>query len=119
MKDSSRARVAAVVAAAANAKRISSIYDYLASSYRSISAEVDTGRISGYDYSTSSHFSGGGGGQLGFFDYETSAHVQLTLEDKRFSGYDYHTGQHFSGTVNGHSVSLYDYQTGQYYNYSA
>jgi hypothetical protein len=118
MKDSTRARVAAAVAAAAKGKKVSSVYDYSAGQHRNASAELRNGNVKGYDYSTSSHFSGGSR-DLNFYDYETSAHVQLKLDGEKFKGYDYHTGAHFSGTVRGRSISLYDYETGQHYNFSA
>lgn len=117
MKQSSRVRVAAVVGAAASGKRVSSVYDYSIGTHRSISADVSGGRVTGYDYSTSSHFSGSGS-DLGFYDYEFSAHVQLRVDENQFSGYDYNTSSHFSGTVNGGSIALYDYETSRYYNYS-
>lgn len=119
MKDSTRARVASVVAAASKERRVSSIYDYALSGYRNASADVRNGRVNGYDYGTSSHFTGGGqNGKLDFYDYETSSHVQLKLEGDKFSGYDYLTGHHFSGSVRSGSISIYDYGTSQYHNYS-
>lgn len=117
MKDSTRARVAAVVAAAFRKTSVSSVYDYQAGRHRFTSANASSGRVSGYDHDTSSHFSGGSS-DLDFYDYETSSHVQLRLEENRFSGYDYHTGAHFQGTISGNSITLYDYQTGQHYNFS-
>ena len=119
MKDTTRARVAAVVAAAKRNRKISSVFDYGAGSYRNASAEVRSGKVTGYDYGTSSHFSGGSSGKLDFFDYETSSHVQLKIDGEKFSGFDYHTGSHFSGDMHGNSISVYDYGTGQYHNYDA
>lgn len=118
MKDSTRARVAVIVGAVSKGKSISSIYDYSSGGHRNISVSIKGGKVSGYDYTTSSHFSGGGSGNLNFFDYETSKHVQLKINGNNFDGYDYHSGNHFSGTVNSGSVSLYDYETAQHYNYS-
>jgi hypothetical protein len=118
MKEPTRARVAAVVGATIKKKKVSSVYDYSQGGHRSASAKVTDGKVSGYDYDTSSHFSGGGGGKLDFYDYDTSAHVQLKLNGNKFKGYCYHTGSHFSGTVKGSSISLYDYETGQHYNFS-
>ena len=119
MKHEARARVAAIVAAVNKGSSISSVYDYAKSVHRKTSADVRSGQITGYDYDTSSHFSGGGSNSLDFYDYETSTHIQLKLNGNQFSGYDYHTSQHFSGTVNGNSISLYDYQTSQHYNFGA
>lgn len=119
MKESARARVAAIVRAAASGKAVSSVYDYLSSRHRTTSVTVSNGGVSGYDHDTSSHFSGsGGGGNLNFYDYETSNHVALKMNGSHFSGYDYHSGKHFSGSINGNAVSLYDYETGQHYNYN-
>lgn len=96
------------------------MYDYSAGKHRNTNVSVRNGNVSGYDYSTRSHFSGdGSNGNLNFYDYETRSHVQLKLDGNRFSGYDYHTGRHFSGTVNRGSISLYDYDGGGYHSYSA
>lgn len=121
MKNGTRARVAAVVAAAAQRNRVSSIFDYSSSSYRLATVSIDSGRVSGFDYSSSSHFSGSNASNdaFDFFDYETSSHVSLKVEGSSFSGFDYHTSSHFSGRVNGRSVSLYDYGTSSYYNFAA
>ena len=119
MKDTTRARVAAVVAAASRNRKVSSVFDYGAGSYRNASAEVRSGRVTGFDYGTSSHFTGSGSGKLDFFDYETSSHVQLKTDGDKFSGFDYHTGSHFSGTVRGNAIVVYDYGTGQHHNYGA
>ncbi len=59
MEDSTRARVAVIVGAAFNNKKVSSLYDYNMSGHKNISVEVKNGKVSEYDYNTSSHFSGG------------------------------------------------------------
>lgn len=117
MKDPTRARVAAVVGAAAMKRNVSSVYDYSSGNHRNTSAKVENGRVSGYDYNTSTHFSGGGS-NLDFYDYDTSAHVQLKMNGNQFNGFDYYTNSHFSGSVNGSSISLYDHETGQHYTFS-
>lgn len=119
MKESTRARVAATIAAAAKGRSVSSVYDYGTGRHRNASVRVEGGSVRGYDYSTGSHFSGGSAGNLDFYDYETSSHIQLKLDGDRFSGYDYHSQHHFSGTVRGSSISLYDYGTGRHYSFSA
>jgi hypothetical protein len=93
MKESTRARVAAVVGAATKGKVVTAVYDYAAAEYRNASVDVSRGRINGFDYSTSTCFSGGGEGTLDFYDYETSKDVQLKLEGSQFTGYDYHSGR--------------------------
>ena len=118
MKDSTRARVAAAVSAAFKQKKVSTVFDYQSGKHRRTSADASNGKVTGFDYDSSTHFSGGGSGKLDFFDYDNSSHVQLKLDGKKFSGFDYHTNSHFSGTVSGSSISLYDYETGRYYNYS-
>ena len=118
IKESTRTRVAAVVGAAVAGKTVSSVYDYSASGHKNVSADVSGGRVTGYDYSTSTHFSGSGSTFLDFYDYETSKHVQLRLDGNKFSGYDYHSNRHFSCTVSGNSLSLYDYETSQRHTYS-
>ena len=79
---------------------------------------ADRFQVSGYDYTTSSHFSGGDSGNLDYYDYETSKHVQQKMNGNNFDVYDYHSVKHFSGTVNSGSVSLYDYETAQHFNYN-
>ena len=70
MKESTRARVAAIVGAASSGRAISSVYDYSFGGYKTMTVSVNNGQVSGYDYGTSSHFSGGGGGgNLDFYDY--------------------------------------------------
>jgi len=118
MRDGTRARVAATVAAATLKKSVGSVYDYDASTHRIMSVDIRNGQVNGFDHGTSTHFSGGGGGSLDFFDYEHSQHVQLALNGTSFSGFDYHTGQHFSGNVNGSSVTIFDHETGSHHSYS-
>lgn len=118
MLESTRAKVAAAAGAAHKTESVSSVYDFSAGSYKNISVKVNNGKLDGYDYETSIHFSGGGNGKLDFYDYETFSHVLLKLENGKFSGYDYHTSRHFSGTINNNSISLYDYETGQHYCFS-
>ena len=119
MKDSTRARVAAIVGAASSDQNVSSVYDHAAGRRRRTSVYIGNGRVSGYDCLTSSYFSGGSGGSgdLDFFDFETAKHVQLKITGNSFDGYDYHSGKHFSGTVCCGSVSLYDYETEHHYSF--
>jgi hypothetical protein len=120
VKDSTRARIAATVGAAAREEKVGGVYDYAGGGHHNASVKVSDGGVSGFDYSTSSHFSGSNGpvGKLDFFDYENSAHVQLRINGRSFKGFDYHTSSHFTGSVNGRSISLYDYGTGRHYSYS-
>jgi hypothetical protein len=118
MKESMRARVAAVVGAAFKGNPVSSVYDCSDGSHRKTTASIDNGQIYGYDYATSSRFLGfESSGNLNFYDYETLNHVRLKLDGSSFSGYDNHTGKHFSGTITGGAVSLYDYETARPYNF--
>ncbi|WP_143331141.1 hypothetical protein [Burkholderia aenigmatica] len=118
MKDSTRARVAAVVGAAALDKKVSSVYDYGSGKFRTVSVHKrDDGGVSGYDFETSTHFSGGSADSLNFYDYQNARHVNLKLDGGKFSGYDYDSGFHFSGTVKSQSISIYDYETGRFHNY--
>lgn len=119
MKDATRARVAAVFAAAALKRAITAVYDYSISGYRSISAELGSNGVEGYDHSAHSHFSGTARDSLGFYDHRNSKHVDLRLEGSTFEGYDYDTQKHFSGTIDEGSISIYDHETRKYYNYSA
>ena len=119
MRDSTRARVAAIVGAASKDQNISTVYDHASGRHRSTSVYIRNGRVSGYDYLTSSYFSGGSGGSgnLDFFDFETARQVQLKMNGNNFDGYDCHSGEHFSGTVHRGSVSLYDYETEHNYSF--
>ena len=120
MKDSLRARVAAVVGAAATKRNVDSVFNYAVSKYQNTAVQINGLSINGFDYTTNTHFSGTGNksGGLDFYDYETSSHVQLTLNNQQFEGYDYHTSSHYSGSINGNSISIYDYETQQNYNFS-
>jgi len=117
MKVTTRARVAAAVGAATSGRNVSAVYDYSVGRHHNISAAVSQGRVTGYDYTTASHFSGSGS-SLDFFDYHNSKHVQLKRRGAHFEGYDYDSCAHFSGTVSGNAISLYDYETNRHYNYS-
>ncbi|WP_155629302.1 hypothetical protein [Burkholderia territorii] len=118
MKDSTRARVAAIVGAAAFNKKVSSVYDFGSGKFRTVSAQKrDGGGVSGYDFETSTHFSGGSSDSLNFYDYQHGRHVNLKLTEGKFSGYDYESGCHFSGTAKSNSVSIYDNELGKFYNY--
>ncbi len=119
MRDSTRARVAAIVGAASRDQNVSSVYEYASGRHRSTSVYIGNGRVSGYDHGTSSYFFGGSGGSgnLEFFDFETAKHVQLKMDGNNFDGYDHHSGKHFSGTVQGGSLSLYDHETGHHYSF--
>jgi len=125
------ARVAAVVGSAAAQKRVSAVFDYSAQKQPNVSADVRTGDLSGYDYSTSSLFSGAVSsrnnsrfnnsdfsGSFEIYDYQKSARISLTLEINTFAGFDYSTQSHFCGSVNGSAISIYDYSTGQYHDFS-
>ncbi|MDS0858455.1 hypothetical protein NUV25_12110 [Burkholderia pseudomultivorans] len=118
MKDTTRLRVAAAVGAAALRKNVTAVYDYSSGGYKSISASVGNGSLNGYDYTTSSYFTGSSRTSLDFYDYHNSKYVQLNLKNNSFDGYDYGSGKHFSGTVNGNLISLYDYETSKHYSYA-
>ena len=92
MKDTTRARVAAAVGAAVLRKNVTSVYDYSSGGYKSISASVGNGSLNGYDYTTSSYFTGSSGTSLDFYDYHSSKHVLLNLKNGSFDGYDYDSG---------------------------
>lgn len=117
MKDSTRVRVGAVV----TKRNISSVFDYNAGAHRMTSVKVTDARVTGFDHTSGTHFSGSSTSveKLDFFDYETSAHVQLSphrsiLHRIRLP----HTSSHYSGRLNGNSISIFDYQISKHYNYS-
>lgn len=121
MQESTRARVAAIIGAAARDKRVLSVYDYHAGRYKNTQVKISRGRIRGYDVNSGSHFMSNQGrpGKLDFYDAQTRSKIQLELSGNRFKGYDFHTGKYFHGSVNGHAIGLYDTETGRVYNYSA
>lgn len=116
MKDSTRARIVAAV----TKRNISSVFDCNAGAHRMTSVKVTDARVTGFDQTSGTHFSGSSTSieKLDFFDYETSAHVQLRLTEQSFTGFDYHTSSRYSRRVNGDSISIFDYQTSKHYNYS-
>ncbi len=119
MRDSTRARVAAIVGAASKDQNVSSVYEYASGRHRSTSVYIGNGRVSGYDHGTSSYFFGGSGGSgnLEFFDFETAKHVQLKMNGNNFYGYDHNSVKHFYGTIQAGSLSLYDHETGHHYSF--
>ena len=119
MSDSTRARVAAIVAAASRDQDVFFVYDHVSGVHRNTSVYLGNGRVSGYDHGTSSYFFGypGGSGNLDFFDLETTKHIRLKMTGNNFAGYDFHSGEHFSGTIDHSSVSLYDCDTGRHYSF--
>ncbi len=109
MKNSTKIRIAAAVGSVANERKVQSIFDISTKCYRSTSAAFENGKLQGYDFVTSSEFSGEiQGDNIYFFDNETSSHVHLRLENRKFRGYDYLTGCSFSGSVSGGFISLRD-----------
>lgn len=118
MKDTTRARIAAIIGADSKGQSVSSVYDCASGEHKNISVSLNNGQVSGYDYTTSSQFMGDGGpGSLDFYDNETSNNVQLKKTGDSFFGYDYKSGKPFSGTIDEDSLTLYDYETGQHYQY--
>lgn len=118
MQNALRIRVAAVVGAALSNRTITSVFDFGSSQSIPVSVKVtNSGSIEGFDFSTSTHISGTNN-KLNFFDYETSNHVQLSVDKNSFNGFDYDSGHHFSGTVNSNTVVLFDHETSQYYHFT-
>jgi hypothetical protein len=121
MKETTRARVVAVVSAVYLREDITSVYDNSISDHREIIASAANDEVAGYDHSTESHFTGiddANKGSLDFFDYHNAKYVHLKLNGSSFDGYDYDTEKHFTGIIEARIVSLYDYETEEYYDYS-
>ena len=118
MKHHVRAAVA-YVAGRASGRHSSTVYDYNAGEYRSMSGTVTTSRISIYDYKAACYLQGSSGGsKFNLFHYGQSAYVSFQLNGSTFKGYDYGSGNHYMGKVNGHTVWVYDYGEGAYFSYS-
>jgi hypothetical protein len=115
MKDHVRAAVAYITGRVISGRNSSAVYDYGASSYRSISGRVDGRGANVYDYDNSAYV---GGTFPSLYHYGESAYVTVTVKDSSFRGYDYGSSSYFSGRVRGTSVSVYDYDKARYYEYS-
>lgn len=103
-----RAIIAAAAISHATGKTLNSIYQYgQDSGHKSISMDVKANEVTGYDYTTSAHFTGT---IPNLYHYGASAHVEFKPDGSgKYTGYDYGAGAHFEVKVQGQSASFYDY----------
>jgi len=98
-----------------------SIYDFQSGQHYFISGDITHSNVAIFDYTTSSHMSGGGDGSGGYnlFDYSNSQYIDFKYKEGTFEGFDYASGSHFNGkaSING-EVGIFDYSTGQYYSFT-
>lgn len=118
MQDRTRAKVAAIVAAASLKTQVVKVTDLEAGHVYRIRAMMRNDRIDGFDYHTEQHFKGMSGQSLNFYDYETQSHVHLKLVGRKILGFDLDTDTAFNGQVHGRLISLYDYEAEQTYRFT-
>lgn len=116
METNKRACFALVAATLVNKRRYNGVYDYFQGKHINVSStNVETSTPHFYDHNRGASVSGS---YQGMYDYATSSHVSIRINDRRIDCYDYESGNHITFTVNGNSISAYDYETNSYYNYS-
>ena len=100
--------IAAASISHASGKSLSAIYKYGDDSgFKTIAMKVANGKVTGYDYTTSSHFTGT---MPNLYHYGESCHVQLQAKGNgKYAGFVYGGGGHFEVTVKGKNASFYDY----------
>jgi hypothetical protein len=113
-----RAIIAATAISHATGKKLTSIYQYGGDSgHKSMSVDISGTKVTGYDYGTSSHFTGS---IPSLYHYGEGCHVEF--KDKgsgKYTGYVYGVGAHFEVTVKQKSASFYDYSGGGWTQFSA
>lgn len=116
MKNDKRACFALVVATIINKHRYNGVYDMSLGTFASISSSgTNDNYLSFFDYNRGGYVSGN---KRGLYDFPTSSHVTLTINNNNVSCFDLESGNSVSYTVNGGSVLAFDSQTGKYYNYN-
>lgn len=118
MQDRTRAKVAAIVAAASLKTQVVKVTDLDAGHVYRIRVMLRNNRVDGFDYHSEHHFKGMSDQSLNFYDYGTQAHVHLQLSGRKILGYDLETETAFNGQVHGRLISLYDYETEQTYRFT-
>lgn len=118
MKQNVRARVASIVAAHKLNKRITSVFDQSRSAYVNLDTKMDGGVVNGFDYTSSSYFSGSNSQSLNFFNYDSGSYVDLKVSGNNYSGFDFESSCYFDVTISGNSITIFDYETSDYYNFS-
>src|ERR1043166_1004041 len=102
MKENVRAAVAAIALAHSSGRKVTSVYDYSRSGYRTMDAEVNGGSVSGYDYSASCFIDGT---IPNLYHYGESCFIDFTpKEGGKYDGYDYGSSCFFEVTVTGTNV---------------
>lgn len=103
-----RAIIAATALSHTLGKKLTSIYQYGGDSgFKSVSIDISGKKVTGYDYTTGSHFSGT---IPSLYHYGEGCHVEF--KDKgggKYTGFVYGEGGHYEVKVKGKSASFYDY----------
>ncbi|MET4160662.1 hypothetical protein CFI10_08205 [Marinobacterium iners] len=118
MKERTRAKVAATVAAATLNTQVLKVTDLDEGTVYRIRALMRHGRVDGFDCHSEHHFKGMSSHSMNFYDYEAKAHVHLKLVGSKILGYDLATETAFNGQVHGRLINLYDYETEQTYRFT-
>jgi len=115
MKDHVRAAVAAIALSHFLGKRVSSIHASGAG-YVNIDISIHGTRVSGFDYTNSSHIDGD---IPNLYHYGESSHLEFkSMGNGRYEGFDFGESCHFEVTVSGQNASVYDYGVSGYFQFS-
>ena len=116
MEQGKRACFALIAAAIVNRREYLSVYDFQIGGHLSISvSNVKTSTPTFYDHNRGGAISGS---LNGMYDFPSSSHVSMTINDNQVNCYDFESGYHISFNVNANSVSAYDFADSCHYNYS-
>lgn len=116
MEDHVRAAIAAAALAHSKKIKLSSVYSYSESRYRSIEAAFSGAKLTGYDYDSGCHFDGSA---PNLYHYGVGSHVEFNVKSGgHYDGYDYHSSSHFEVKVVGNEAEVYDYGSSAFFSYS-
>ena len=116
MEQGKRACFALIAAAIVNQREYMSVYDFEKGIHLHISASsVQTIVLSFYDHNRGGAISGS---INGMYDFPSSSHVSVMVNDNQVNCYDFESGYHVNYSVNDNNVSAYDFADSCHYNYS-
>lgn len=119
MDDSARRDIAYTAGICISGLRSNAIFDCAASRYTSINGEIDSIKISIYDYERQCFIAGiRNNNVLSLYDYGKDNHITMNIEENSFNGFDHASSSHFHGSVAKNSITLFDHQISKYFNYA-
>jgi hypothetical protein len=102
-----RAIIAATSLSHAGGRMLNEIHDHSGAGRVGVTVNILEGKVVGWDYSTSSRFSGP---MENIYHEVDRSYLHLKADgDGRYSGYDHASGSHFNVVVNGKDAAVYDH----------